>query len=51
MARLAVVLAGQSTGHAKARVCDPFVDHYLHVIKTEDRSQVYAMTSEEIPTD
>ncbi len=36
---------------AKARVCDPFVGHYLHVIKTEDRSQVYAMTSEEIPSD
>ncbi|CAN5284560.1 ATP-binding protein [soil metagenome] len=32
---------------AKARVTEPFVDFYLHVIKHQDRSQVYTMTAEE----
>ncbi|MEM9479918.1 MAG: SbcC/MukB-like Walker B domain-containing protein [Verrucomicrobiota bacterium] len=32
---------------AKARVTEPFVDFYLHVVKHENRSQVYTMTAEE----
>jgi len=32
---------------AKARITEPYVDHYLHVMKDRDRSQVYSMTSEE----
>ncbi|MGI9303126.1 MAG: ATP-binding protein [Gammaproteobacteria bacterium] len=32
---------------AKAKVTEPFVDFYLHVVKKDDRSQVFTMTSEE----
>lgn len=32
---------------AKARITEPYVDHYLHVIKDNDRSQVFSMTAEE----
>jgi len=33
--------------NAKARVTEPFVDFYLHVVKHDNRSQVYTMTAEE----
>lgn len=32
---------------AKAKVTEPFVDVYLHVVKKDNRSQVFTMTSEE----
>lgn len=32
---------------AKAKVTEPFVDFYLHVVKQEDRSQIYTMTCED----
>jgi len=32
---------------AKARVTEPFVDFYLHVVKHDNLSQVYTMTAEE----
>ncbi len=32
---------------AKARITEPYVDHYLHVMKDQNRSQVYSMTAEE----
>ncbi len=32
---------------AKAKVTEPFVDYYLHVVKQDNRSQVYTMTCEE----
>ena len=32
---------------AKAKITEPFVEYYLHVVKQEDRSQVFTMTATE----
>ncbi len=33
---------------AKARITEPFVNHYLHVIKENDRSHLLSMTAEDV---
>ena len=32
---------------AKAKITEPFVEYYLHVVKQDDRSQVFTMTATE----